>query len=64
MMECNEEDLFPELFPEFREKLDARQEQQLKAKPKELKKKLLMMLNEFIVLKLHETAEPMNPEYQ
>ena len=64
MMECNEEDLFPDLFSEFKEKLHARQKQQLKAKPKDLKKKFLTMLNEFVVLNLHETDEPMNPEYQ
>ena len=63
-MECNDEDFFPDLLPEFWEKLDASQKQQLRAKLEDLKKKLFIILKEFVVLNLHETNEPMNPEYQ
>ena len=63
MMEYSNEDPFSEILPQFKDKLDVRQKQFLKDLEKGQKERLVIMLNEFIVLNLHE-QDLMRPDYQ
>ena len=63
MMEYGYEDPFSEILPEFEDKLEVWQKEFLKELEKRQKEKLVIMLNEFIVLNLHE-QDRMRPHYQ
>ena len=63
MMEHGGENPYPEILEEFKEELDFDKKEYLSKMKKETKKKLLIMLNEFIVLNLHQ-PELMKPDYQ
>ena len=63
MMEYSNEDPFSEILPEFKDKLEVWQKEFLKELEKGQKEKLVIMLNEFIVLHLHE-QDLMRPDFQ
>ena len=54
---------YPDILDEFKEQLDMQHKQKLGKMNKDRKKKLLIMLNEFIVLNLNE-PDLMKPEFQ
>ena len=62
-MDHTGEDPYPDILDEFKEQLDMQHKQKLGKMNKDRKKKLLIMLNEFIVLNLNE-PDLMKPEFQ
>ena len=63
MIEHVGENPYPEILDDFKEELDFDKKEHLSKMKREQKEKLLIMLNEFIVLNLHE-PELMKPDYQ
>ena len=63
MIEQSDEDPFPEILTEFKEELEVEQGKELCKMKTDLRRKLLILLNEFIVLNLQE-PDLMKPDYQ